>query len=107
MLPLIDDDQQQAVQRAEEVLKGFSERFDAAYLNGMRQKLGLSTVEDDDAKLVDEFLSLLAKDGADFTLAFRRLSDAAGEGSSLHNGERQGFQPGNCDSARGHSPRSV
>jgi uncharacterized protein YdiU (UPF0061 family) len=84
LLPLIDDDQQQAVQRAEEVLKGFSERFDAAYLNGMRQKLGLSTVEDDDAKLVDEFLSLLAKDGADFTLAFRRLSDAAGEHASEH-----------------------
>jgi uncharacterized protein YdiU (UPF0061 family) len=84
LLPLIADDQQQAVQRAEDVLKGFSDRFDAAYLNGMRQKLGLSTVEDDDLKLVDEFLSLLAADGADFTLAFRRLSDAAGEGASEH-----------------------
>ena len=84
LLPLIDDDQQQAVQRAEDVLKGFSARFDAAYLTGMRHKLGLSTVEDDDLKLVDEFLSLLAADGADFTLAFRRLSDAAGEGASEH-----------------------
>src|SRR5204863_5752973 len=52
LLPLIDDDQQQAVRRAEDVLKGFSDRFDAAYLSGMRHKLGLSTVEDDDAKLV-------------------------------------------------------
>ena len=84
LLPLIDDDQQQAVQRAEDVLEGFSARFDAAYFNGMRQKLGLSTVEDDDLKLVDEFLSLLAADGVDFTLAFRRLSDAAGEGASEH-----------------------
>src|ERR1700681_2307478 len=84
LLPLIDDDQPQALQRAEDALKGFSARFDAAYLTGMRQKLGLSTVEDGDLKLVDEFLSLLAADGADFTLAFRRLSDAAGEGSSEH-----------------------
>ena len=84
LLPLIDDDQQQAVQRAEDVLKGFSARFDAAYIAGMRQKLGLATVEDDDLKLADEFLSLLAADGADFTLAFRRLSDAASEGSSEH-----------------------
>jgi protein adenylyltransferase len=82
LLPLIHDDQQQAVQRAEDVLKGFSARFDAAYLTGMRHKLGLSTVEDDDLKLVDEFLSLLAADGADYTLAFRRLSDAACEGAS-------------------------
>ena len=82
LLPLIDEGQQQAVQRAEDVLKGFSARFDAAYLAGMRHKLGLSTVEVDDLKLVDEFLSLLAADGADLTLAFRRLSDAAGEGAS-------------------------
>jgi uncharacterized protein YdiU (UPF0061 family) len=84
LLPLIDDDQQQAVQRAEDVLKGFLDRFDAAYLDGMRQKLGLATVEDDDLKLVGEFLSLLAADGVDFTLAFRRLGDAAGEGASEH-----------------------
>jgi uncharacterized protein YdiU (UPF0061 family) len=84
LLPLINDDQPQAVQRAEDVLKGFSARFDATYCTGMRQKLGLATVEDDDLKLVDEFLSLLAADGADFTLAFRRLSDAAGEGASEH-----------------------
>jgi uncharacterized protein YdiU (UPF0061 family) len=82
LLPLIDSDQQQAVQRAEDVLKGFSARFDAAYVNGMRQKLGLATVEDDDLKLVDEFLSLLAADAADFTLAFRRLSDVAVEHAS-------------------------
>ena len=82
LLPLIDDDQPQAVQRAEDVLKGFSVRFDFAYCDGMRQKLGLATVEDDDLKLIDEFLSLLAADEVDFTLAFRRLSDAAGEGAS-------------------------
>jgi uncharacterized protein YdiU (UPF0061 family) len=84
LLPLIGDDHQHAVQRAEDVLKAFSARFDAAYFTGMRHKLGLSTVEDDDLKLVDEFLSLLATDGADFTLAFRRLSDVAGEGASEH-----------------------
>ena len=98
LLPLIDDDQQRAVQRAEDVLKGFSDRFDAAYLTGMRQKLGLSTVEDDDLKLVDEFLNLLAADEADFTLAFRWLSDAAGEGASEHPlrsllHDQQAFEP--------------
>jgi serine/tyrosine/threonine adenylyltransferase len=86
------------VQRAEDVLKGFSDRFDAAYLNGMRQKLGLATVEDDDLKLADEILSLLAADKADFTLAFRWLSDAAGEGASEHPlrsllHDQQAFEP--------------
>jgi uncharacterized protein YdiU (UPF0061 family) len=98
LLPFIDDDQQRAVQRAEDVLKGFSDRFDAAYLTGMRHKLGLSTVEGDDLKLVDEFLNLLAADEADFTLAFRWLSDAAGEGASEHPlrsllPDQQAFEP--------------
>ncbi len=46
---LIDEDQQKAVQQAENVLKGFSTCFEATYSDGLRQKLGLSTVEDGDA----------------------------------------------------------
>jgi uncharacterized protein YdiU (UPF0061 family) len=77
LLPLIDEDQQKAVQQVENVLEGFSTRFEANYSAGMRQKLGLSTVEDGDMGLVGEFLDLLATNQVDFTIAFRRLSDAA------------------------------
>ena len=78
LLPLIDEDQQQAIKQAEDVLERFSARFEAAYSAGMRQKLGFSTEADGDLELADEFLSLLATNQVDFTLAFRRLSDAAG-----------------------------
>lgn len=78
LLPLMDEDQQKAVEHAQEVLKGFSARFEAAYSAGMRQKLGLWTEADGDLELAGEFLQLLAADQVDFTLAFRRLSDAAG-----------------------------
>ena len=77
LLPLIDEDQQKAVQKVENVLEGFATRFEANYSAGMRQKLGLSTVEDGDIGLVGEFLDLLATNQVDFTIAFRRLSDAA------------------------------
>jgi uncharacterized protein YdiU (UPF0061 family) len=78
LLPLMDEEQQKAVEHAQEVLKGFSARFEAAYSAGMRQKLGLWTEADGDLELAGEFLQLLAADQVDFTLAFRRLSDAAG-----------------------------
>jgi len=78
LLPLIDEDQQQAIKQAEGVLDRFSARFEAAYSAGMRQKLGFSTEADGDLGLAGEFLSLLATNHVDFTLAFRRLSDAAG-----------------------------
>jgi protein adenylyltransferase len=78
LLPLIDEDQQQAIKQAEDVLERFSARFQAAYSAGMLQKLGLSTEANGDLELAGEFLRLLATNQVDFTLAFRRLSDAAG-----------------------------
>ena len=96
LLPLIDEDQQQAIKQAEDVLERFSTRFQAAYSAGMRQKLGLSTEADGDLELAGEFLRLLATNQVDFTLAFRRLSDAAGSPASdaaLRSlfGDEQGF----------------
>jgi uncharacterized protein YdiU (UPF0061 family) len=78
LLPLIDEDQQQAIKQAEGLLQRFPARFEAAYSAGMRQKLGFSTEAHGDLDLAGEFLSLLATNHVDFTLAFRRLSDAAG-----------------------------
>ena len=72
----------------------------------MRQKLGFSTEADGDLELAGEFLSLLATNQVDFTLAFRRLSDAAGSLAeeaalrSLFNDE-QGFGRGRSDGAHG------
>jgi serine/tyrosine/threonine adenylyltransferase len=82
LLPLIDEDQKKAVQQVENVLEGFSSRFEANYSDGLRQKLGLSTAEDGDIGLAGEFLGLLATNQADFTIAFRRLSDAADDNAA-------------------------
>src|SRR6202158_444895 len=98
LLPLIDEDQQKAIEQAKDVLERFSARFEAAYSAGMRQKLGFSTEADGDLELAGEFLSLLATNQVDFTLAFRRLSDAAAslaEEAALRSlfDDEQGFGP--------------
>jgi uncharacterized protein YdiU (UPF0061 family) len=77
LLPLLNDDETKAIAQAEEVLGGFAERFQASYLAGMRRKLGLSGAETGDVQLAQDFLDLLSKAEADFTLAFRRLGEAA------------------------------
>jgi uncharacterized protein YdiU (UPF0061 family) len=77
LLPLLADDEAQAIAEAEEVLGHFAQRFQAAYLAGLRRKLGLFSAEDADIHLAQDFLSLLSTSQADFTLAFRRLSDVA------------------------------
>ncbi len=79
LLPLIHDDQEQAVALAVESLGGFREQYSAAWSVGMRAKLGLSEAPDDAliSVLVDELLILLQESHVDYTLFFRALGAAA------------------------------
>jgi uncharacterized protein YdiU (UPF0061 family) len=95
LLPLIDEDQQNAIVRAEEVLGHFSGRFKEAYSAGLRKKFGLVTSRDEDNELIGAFLGLLAVNRVDFTLAFRRLSYAAKD-QALEVPLRAMFQDGSA-----------
>jgi serine/tyrosine/threonine adenylyltransferase len=77
LLPLLDEDQEQAIAQANEALSGFAERFNTAWLDGLRRKLGLSEEREGDLDLVKDLFDRMAAGKADFTLTFRRLCDAA------------------------------
>jgi protein adenylyltransferase len=77
LLPLLSDTQDKAIEEAQAALADFVERFDTAYQAGLRSKLGLFTARDDDRTLAQDLLDAMARNQADFTLTFRRLSDAA------------------------------
>ena len=77
LLPLFDADKDEAVTLAQAALDRFLDVFEAAYLAGLRRKLGLTEAHEGDAALAQELLDCMAEGKADFTLTFRRLSDAA------------------------------
>jgi len=81
LLPLLADDPERGVALAMEVLDAFPRRYAAHLLTGQRSKLGLARARDEDdahdAALVADWLALLASGRVDFTLAWRRLADAA------------------------------
>jgi serine/tyrosine/threonine adenylyltransferase len=77
LLPLLSAAQDKAISEAQSALGEFAEKFDTAYQAGLRSKLGLLTARDDDPALAQDLLDAMAKNQADFTLTFRRLSDAA------------------------------
>jgi serine/tyrosine/threonine adenylyltransferase len=81
LLPLLSDDADQAVTMATEVLAAFPAQYQAQLLRGQRAKLGLRRGEPDDdgmdAALAADWLTLLQAQRVDFTLAWRRLADAA------------------------------
>src|SRR3954453_7152782 len=77
LLPLFSEDQEKAISEAQSALAEFAEVFNAAYQAGLRGKLGLFTAREGDQALAQDLLDAMAKNQADFTLTFRKLSDAA------------------------------
>jgi uncharacterized protein YdiU (UPF0061 family) len=82
LLPLITDDQEEAVRIATERLNTFPARFEPAFAAVLRAKLGLADERDDDLPLALELLGKMATHEVDYTLFFRRLCDAAEDPSA-------------------------
>jgi len=72
-------DRDAAIERFSEMVNGFSDRFDAAWHDILRGKLGLTSAREDDAQLAFALLDAMARNQADFTLTFRALSGASPE----------------------------
>ncbi len=78
LLPLIQpDDLDKAVELASAELGRFPDIYRAAWLNGMRAKLGLVKETAEDQDLFETMLSVLQEQSVDYTLYFRHLSEAA------------------------------
>ncbi len=75
LLPLIGDEEQ-----AKAALESYKAVFPQEFMARMRAKLGLTTVHEQVAPLIDGILQLLAKNSVDYTIFWRRLSLAVGSG---------------------------
>jgi uncharacterized protein YdiU (UPF0061 family) len=78
LLPLMPD-RNAAIEEFTEMVNGFADRFDAAWHDVLRAKLGLAEARDSDMQLAFDLLERMAKGGADFTNTFRALSGPAPE----------------------------
>ncbi|WP_458461833.1 protein adenylyltransferase SelO, partial [Paenibacillus sp.] len=83
LLPLLHEDEEQAVQLAQDAIAQFSELYHHHWLKGMRAKLGLLNEESEDEALIKELLELMEKHGADYTNTFLALTFDNLEGTTL------------------------
>jgi len=74
LLPLLHNDQQQAIALATTALEAFSLLYQQNYRQRMAAKLGLSAPAPEDDQLTARLLQLLQQDQVDFNLVFRELS---------------------------------
>ncbi len=74
LLPLIHEQQDHAVELAQEALTEYEDLYRSHWLEGMRYKLGLQTEEDQDEPLIEDLLGIMEKHRADYTNTFRALT---------------------------------
>jgi uncharacterized protein YdiU (UPF0061 family) len=77
ILELEEGSESAAIASANEALAAFDPTFAAARIAGLRRKLGLFEERAGDEALAEDFMRRMADNGADFTMTFRRLCDAA------------------------------
>ncbi len=102
LLPLMVEeagtDADGAVAAARQALGSFAPVFEAAYFGGLRRKIGLASEQPEDAALTQDLLDVMAAGGADFTLTFRHLCDAAAKLEQGAAARAQFSDPGAYDS---------
>jgi len=88
LLPLIHEDEKQAIAVATQALQEYPALFEGYWLAGMRKKLGLRSAKPTDKELIDSLLNWMARTKADFMNTFRDLSsDAAANAAANEDAE--------------------
>lgn len=90
LLPVLDEDENAAVEAAQQAVDDFVVQYETAYGEVMHRKLGLSRADSESKTLIDELLELMATTGADYTLTFRRLAELAGPDDEDGKGDSVG-----------------
>ncbi len=82
LLPAFGTDVDTAVNAAKQALEEYQSKYTHYYARLMRAKLGLQSRHDDDQAILQALLDLMAEDGVDYTILFRRLCDFSTQDSS-------------------------
>lgn len=84
LIPLLHEEEEQAIKLAEEALATFKDLYKGNWLAGMRAKLGLFNEEVEDETFITDLLGLMEKNHADYTNTFRALTFGRLEKTDLY-----------------------
>jgi uncharacterized protein YdiU (UPF0061 family) len=73
LIPLIHKDENEAIKVASEIIDNFQNIYEEKWLNMMRDKLGLFGKDQNDQKLINDLLSWMEINNADYTNTFCNL----------------------------------
>ena len=76
LVKLVDVNEDRSIELLTDEAKNLASAYDEIWLTNMRAKIGLKTNKNGDAALIQKLLDAMEEGEADFTLTFRKLSDA-------------------------------
>ena len=85
LLPLIDKNKDKAIKIVTEIINNFGEIYKKNWLEMMRKKLGLIEKKNNDEKLINDLLSLLHEQKADYTNTFCSLMNEDVQNDKIFN----------------------
>ncbi|MCU0712432.1 MAG: YdiU family protein [Pirellula sp.] len=74
LLPLIHEQESEAIRIATEILEGYPELYESHWIEQMGRKLGLDDADSSDKPLMDELLQWMADELLDYTTIFSQLT---------------------------------
>lgn len=74
LISLLDENEEIALEMANEALSNFNVLYKKYWLDGMRRKIGLFNEKPEDESLINELLGIMEKYKADYTNTFRSLT---------------------------------
>ncbi len=87
LIPLIDKDQNRALQLAKKAVSNFRDLYHSNWLGGMRAKLGIFNEESEDKALIEDLLNMMQEYESDYCNTFRALALDNLEGMKLFESE--------------------
>ena len=87
LLPLLDENQEKAIEIAEREIAHFSNAYHQNWFAGMRAKIGLMNEEQEDEGLITDLLQFMQQYKADYTNTFRALTLNQLQGENMFNKE--------------------
>ena len=85
LIPLIDKDEDTAIKIATEIIDNFEKIYEIKWLNMMRDKLGLFGENTNDKELINNLLSWMENNKADYTNTFCYLMNIRINNSEIYN----------------------
>jgi len=84
LLPLLSDDQEQAIEKIEPLLAKFHQNLMRSYFIMMANKIGIEVLIEHDDDLITDLIELLEAEKLDYTQTFVKLTNAAIDDENHH-----------------------